>query len=92
MGAFRPRVTAEMIRAVAVGAAHKKKFEGWLAGRFSAAGIGASEALARQVAVLMDGAFPAMLTHRDPGHAEAAAKAARELVRHRLGTAISAQS
>lgn len=77
--------------AVAVGAAHKKKFEAWLAGRFSGAGIGASEALARQVAVLMDGAFAAMLTHRDAGYAEAAGEAARELVHHRLGTADSSQ-
>jgi len=81
-----------MIRAVTVGAAHKKKFEGWLAGRFSAAGIGASEALARQVAVLMDGAFAAMLTHRDPGYAEAAGDAARDLVHHSLRTGDSGQS
>lgn len=78
--------------AVAVGAAHKKKFEVWLAGRFSAAGIGASDVVARQVAVLMDGAFAAMLTHRDPSYAEAAAMAARELVHHSLGAADSSLS
>ncbi|MDK3020773.1 TetR/AcrR family transcriptional regulator [Pseudodonghicola flavimaris] len=70
--------------AVAVGAAHKKKFEAWLAGRLGAGGIGDSAALARSVAVLMDGAFAAMLTHRDPSYAEAAGGAARELVQTRL--------
>ena len=78
--------------AVAVGAAHKKKFEAWLAGRFAAAGIGGAGALARQVAVLMDGAFAAMLTHRDATYAEAAGSAARALVHQSLRTADSSAS
>ena len=36
---------------------------------------------ARQVMLLFDGAFSAMLTHRDPSYAEAAGQAAMELVR-----------
>lgn len=66
--------------AVAVGAAHKKKFETWLSERYAHAGIDAAEALARSVALLMDGAFSAMLTHRDPQYAEDAGKAASYLV------------
>lgn len=70
--------------AVAVGAAHKKKFERWLAAQFSEAAIKDAEALARSVSLLMDGAFSAMLTHRDPEYAKAAGDTAKELVRHRI--------
>ncbi len=70
--------------AVAVGAAHKKKFEAWLSGRFAEAGIEDSDTLARSVALLMDGAFSTMLTHRDPGYAEAAGDTARDLVHARI--------
>jgi len=70
--------------AVAVGAAHKKKFEIWLSDKFAEAGIGEADALARHTALLMDGAFAAMLTHRDPEYAEAAAEAAYCLVTERL--------
>ena len=61
-------------------AAHKKRLETWLAETFRAEGLAAPEATARQVAVLIDGAFSAMLTHRDPTYAEAAGQAARLLV------------
>lgn len=36
--------------------------------------------MARHTALLMDGAFSAMLTHHDPEYAEAAGEAARSLV------------
>ena len=79
------RTTAELANmpghpAIKVGVAHKKKFEAWLAGEFSARGIGAAEALARQVVLLMDGAFATMLLHRDPSYAQSAGEAARVLV------------
>jgi AcrR family transcriptional regulator len=71
--------------AVAVGAAHKKKFEAWLAATYAAAGASSPNALARGVALLMEGAFSAMLTHRDPAYAEAAGQTAHILVTKALG-------
>lgn len=67
--------------AVRVGAAHKKKFEAWLTGRLAAAGLDDAPARARQVVLLMDGAFSTMLVHRDPAYVEAAGQAAAALVR-----------
>lgn len=66
--------------AVAIGAAHKKKFEVWLSGRYGEAGLKRPEAVARGVVLLMEGAFSAMLTHRDPTYAEAAGESARLLI------------
>ncbi|OYZ97617.1 MAG: TetR family transcriptional regulator [Rhizobiales bacterium 17-65-6] len=63
-----------------VAAAHKKKVEGWLADLFRAEGLTDTEPLARQIAVLIDGVFSAMLVHRDASYAEAAGQAARALV------------
>ncbi len=85
------RTTAELANlpghpARKVGAAHKKKVEGWLAEVFGQAGIGASGRLARQVAVLIDGAFSAMLVHRDSEYALVAGQAARTLVLSALTT------
>lgn len=66
--------------AMKVGAAHKKRFEGWLAERFRAEDVSHAEHLAQQIVLLMDGAFSTMLVHRDPGYSETAAAAARNLV------------
>lgn len=79
------RTTAELANlpghpARKVAAQHKKKLEGWLADTFREAGLLAPEALAQQIAVLIDGAFSAMLVHRDAGYALAAGRAARTLV------------
>lgn len=79
------RTTAELAAmpghpAVRIGQAHKKRFEAWLAARFADAGLADPPALARQVVLLMDGAFSTMLLHRDPAYAEAAGDAARTLV------------
>jgi hypothetical protein len=63
-----------------VAAHHKKRFEAWLAQQIEAAGIDEAAALARRIALLMDGAFSAMLVHRDPSYAEAAGEAAALLV------------
>lgn len=79
------RTTAELAHlpghpARKVGAGHKKKVEHWLAEECRQAGIAPPEALARQIAVLIDGAFSAMLVHRDAGYARDAGLAARTLV------------
>ncbi len=66
--------------AVAVGAAHKKKFEAWLAGEFQGAGIRSADALSRHIVLLLDGVFSTMLIHRDPAYAEAAGQAAKVLI------------
>ena len=70
--------------AMKIGAGHKKRFEAWLADNFLKAGITHPEGLARQIVLLMDGAFSTMLVHRDPAYAEEAGRAARALVAVRL--------
>ncbi len=66
--------------ALRIGAAHKKKFEAFLAAKISAAGIGDATALAAQIALLMDGAFCAVLLHKDPSYLEQAGRAAEILI------------
>lgn len=73
--------------AVAVGAAHKKKFESWLASRYADAGVADPAALARSVSLVMEGTFSALLTHRDPLYADAAADTTRQLVATALAQA-----
>ncbi len=80
------RTAAELVTtpghpALKAGAAHKKKLEAEFASRFAQAGLADPEMRARQVMLLFDGAFSAMLTHRDASYAEAAAQAAMDLVR-----------
>lgn len=72
--------------AVAVGAAHKKKFEAWIAeeAERTLADRSAAEALARRVTLLLDGAFSAMLTHRDPDYIAEAGRAASALAAEAL--------
>lgn len=70
--------------AMKIGADHKKKFESWLARQFTEANISHPEGLARQVVLLMDGAFSTMLVHRDPAYAEEAGRAAKALVSAQL--------
>jgi AcrR family transcriptional regulator len=66
--------------AIRIGAAHKKKFEVWLATVFAAERIGAAQDLARQVLLLLDGSFAVVLLHRDPTYMETAGNAAFVLV------------
>ncbi|MEM9630683.1 MAG: helix-turn-helix domain-containing protein [Pseudomonadota bacterium] len=66
--------------AMKVGAAHKKKFELWLAEEFERRELDDAAALSRQVVLLLDGAFSTILVHRDADYAEAAGEAARALV------------
>lgn len=67
--------------AVKVGMAHKKKVEAWLAEQFAADGsIREPPRLARQIVLLMNGAFALGMLHRDPAYMESAGNAARALV------------
>jgi len=66
--------------AVKIGARHKRDFEMWLMQEFRGARICQPSELARHVAILLDGAFAASLTHRDADYIEAAGRAARVLV------------
>ena len=54
--------------------------EAWLAGVIGADGRRKPDELARQIVILMDGAFSTMLIHRDPLYIEAAGRAAAALV------------
>jgi hypothetical protein len=57
-----------------VGRAHKKHVEAWLTA------VTGDPMTARQIVLLMDGAFSAVLLHRDPSYLEAAGAAAARLV------------
>jgi AcrR family transcriptional regulator len=65
--------------AVRIGARHKARFEAWLAGEIEAAGFDDGKVLAREILLLLDGAFSACLIHRDPAYFEAAGCAAASL-------------
>jgi AcrR family transcriptional regulator len=67
--------------AIRIGAAHKKKFEAWLRDMFEAAGIGSATQLARQVLLVLDGAFAVVLLHRDASYIETAGEAASTLTK-----------
>jgi len=66
--------------AVKIGAAHKKRFEAWLAERIAEAGCEDAAMRARQIALLMEGAFSTMLIHRDPDYIRVAGQTAAALV------------
>lgn len=74
--------------AIRIGARHKRNFETWMAGEFARAGLANARELARQVVVLMDGAFSIMLVHRDPQYVEAAGRAAAALIGSKLVDAL----
>lgn len=67
--------------AVKASSTHKKRLEGEFTRRIAAAGLSDPELRARQIVVLFDGAFSAMLVHHDSAYAEAAGRAAVALVR-----------
>ncbi|ESZ48789.1 TetR family transcriptional regulator [Mesorhizobium sp. L2C054A000] len=73
--------------AVKAGARHKQNFETWLAGELTGNGVDEPQTLAREIVLLMDGAFSIMLIHRNPDYVEAAGHAAATLVRARSGSA-----
>lgn len=66
--------------AIRAGRIHKRRVEHWLSGVFAAANLSDPDGLARQVVVLMDGAFSTMLIHQDAAYIDAAGTAARTLV------------
>jgi len=66
--------------AVKIGAAHKKRFEAWLAERIAEAGCEDAAMRARQIGLLMEGAFSTMLIHRDPDYIRVAGQTAAALV------------
>ncbi|WP_319413168.1 TetR/AcrR family transcriptional regulator [uncultured Cohaesibacter sp.] len=70
--------------AMKVGAAHKKTFEFWLAKRLSQADVQQPDATARQIILLLDGAFSVMLVHHDPAYIEEAGRAAKILIHRAL--------
>jgi AcrR family transcriptional regulator len=80
------RTTAELANtpghpAIRIGAAHKKKFERWMQDCFEAAKLGDAPLLARQMTLLLDGAFAVGLLHRDPSYMETAGETAWVLVK-----------
>ena len=81
------RTSAELVNmpghpAVKIASAHKKRVENWLRGVFETAGLGVeAPRLARQIVLLLDGSFAAVLLHRDPAYMEAAGDAACSLIR-----------
>lgn len=66
--------------ALKAGAAHKKRFEAWLAAEIADGGRCDADRLARQIVILLDGAVSIMLVHRDPAYIEAAGAVAAALV------------
>lgn len=75
--------------AVAMAAGHKRRFEAWLAAELRQAGLAAPEPIARQIAILVEGAIAQMLIHRDTGYALAAGEAAVLIVESHLARAES---
>ena len=80
------RTSVELINlpghpAIMAGRAHKKRVEDWLCSVFEQSCPGCDpRQLARQVILLLDGAFAVVLLHRDPSYMEAAGRAAAFLV------------
>lgn len=79
------RTTAELANmpghpAIKIGIAHKKDFESWFSGMFDAEGLPDPAQLARQVVILLDGAFAVVLLNRDPDYMTTAGDAAFTLV------------
>ena len=66
--------------AIKIGAAHKKKFEEWMRTVFEGENVADPALLARQIMLLLDGSFAAVLLHRDAAYMESAGKAARTLI------------
>jgi len=69
--------------AVKAGARHKTNFENWMAAELEGRGINEPQILAREIVLLMDGAFAIMLIHHNAEYVEAAGRAAALLVRSR---------
>jgi AcrR family transcriptional regulator len=66
--------------AIKAGAAHKKRFEAWMADRLARDGVSDAAGIARQIVILLDGAATVMLIHRDIAYVETAGNVAAGLV------------
>ena len=75
--------------ALKAGAAHKKRFERWLAETLTREGVGDAAAAARRIVILLDGAATVMLIHRDPAYVEAAGEVAALLVESPRNRAVA---
>lgn len=84
------RTSVELINlpghpAIIAGRKHKKRVEDWLCSVFEELlAAEAARLLARQVILLLDGAFAVVLLHRDPTYMESAGEAASALVAESL--------
>jgi len=67
--------------AIAAGVAHKKRFEQWIAAQLEASAIADPADLAREIAILFEGAAATMLMHRDSAYIETAGAMAVDLIR-----------
>ena len=67
--------------ALKAGAAHKKRFEAWLADALARADVANAADTARSIVVLLDGAAAVMLVHRDPAYVENAGAIAAALIK-----------
>ncbi len=80
------RTSVELINlpghpAIVAGRKHKKRVEDWLCSVFEEKlAAEAARLLARQIILLLDGAFAVVLLHRDPTYMESAGEAAAALV------------
>ena len=74
-----------------VASAHKKKVESWLASEFEQSGLPQPRETARQVALLLEGAFSAMLIHRDRDYVTQAGNAAATIVQFAAGAQAAKQ-
>ncbi len=81
------RTSVELIHlpghpAILAGRTHKKRVEDWLCSLFAdVRPPDEARRLARQIILLLDGAFAVVLLHRDPSYMESAGEAAAQLVR-----------
>ena len=66
--------------AIKAGAAHKKRFENWMADMLERDGVRDAEKIARQIVILLNGAATVMLIHRDAAYVETAGDVAADLV------------
>lgn len=83
------RTAAELVEtpghpAVREAAAHKKRLEAWFAQVLAEAGLKDAAELARQIVLLVDGAFSVMLVHHDFDYIRSAGAAAARLVQSSL--------
>lgn len=72
--------------AIKAGAAHKKKFEAWMADTLARDGVDDAGKIARQIVILLDGAATVMLIHRDAAYVETAGDVAAALVEQSSAT------